>query len=106
MTASSIVFAVFLGVCTVSAFGQIPPPAPGAKDPLAQDPKQPARTDNNKTDPSKGDADKPDQTGVSAQKPADDKNPEILDDENATPEQRASTEYSGPAVLSRGISAS
>ncbi|HEY3836716.1 MAG TPA: hypothetical protein VGL72_09095 [Bryobacteraceae bacterium] len=32
--------------------------------------------------------------------------PEIMDDPNATPEQKASAEYSGPAVLSRGISAS
>ena len=31
--------------------------------------------------------------------------PEIVDD-NATPEQKASAEYSGPAVLSRGITAS
>jgi hypothetical protein len=32
--------------------------------------------------------------------------PDIVDDPNATPEQKASAEYSGPAVLSRGISAS
>lgn len=32
--------------------------------------------------------------------------PEIVEDPNATPEQKASAEYSGPAVLSRGISAS
>lgn len=32
--------------------------------------------------------------------------PDIVEDPNATPEQKASAEYSGPAVLSRGISAS
>jgi hypothetical protein len=133
MTAFRFVIAAFVGFCTVAAYGQTPNTAPdqsttspapnqptggpinGARDngqnsgnpnnqapagqvinPLSNAPKTPntpgqnPNSANQNTDDEKGKLEGPD----------------IVDDSNATPEQRASAEYSGPAVLSRGISAS
>ena len=119
MTASRIAIAAFIGLCTVSAFGQIPQPPPASTDPAAQipNPATPAKPDKpqepNKPEDKRIGANQPDDTTGKSDKTSkgneakgEQEGPEILDDSNATPEQKASAEYSGPAVLSRGISAS
>lgn len=105
MTASRIVITAFVGLWSISAFAQDTPPgnqagqqgqtAPDTNNngPAAADQNN-GKTNNPNTDPN---------AVTSIQPPT---GPEIVDDPNATPEQKASAEYSGPAVLSRGISAS
>jgi hypothetical protein len=117
MTASRIVIAAFLGLWPVTALAQVAPPA--ASDPNSPGQQgQPAAGTNRgvidnriNNDPGQGKAGEPNAagngagtTGADAQSPPS--GPDIIDDPNATPEQKASAEYSGPAVLSRGISAS
>jgi len=126
MTASRIVIAAFVGMCGVAAFGQNPPTATGTPTdqtaptpngrptgaPIngARDPRQTPGARNNQvggkttTDPNGDGKDAKDNTDENGQPPRE--GPDIIDDPNATPEQKASAEYSGPAVLSRGISAS
>jgi len=125
MTASRIVIAAFVGLCGVAAFGQNPPTATGTTDPTAtapngrqtgapvngaRDPRQAPGARNNQiggkntTDPNGDNKDAKENVDENGQTPRE--GPDIIDDPNATPEQKASAEYSGPAVLSRGISAS
>jgi hypothetical protein len=122
MFASRIIFTVFVGLATFGAFGQTPPTpattdptqgqAAGGQNPGGQEPKganqglrNNQRTSATQAGTPNGDATDATQT-TEAKKPGPMDGPEIVDDPNATPEQRASAEYSGPAVLSRGISAS
>jgi hypothetical protein len=109
MTASRIVIAAFVGLSTFAAFGQVQPPATGSQDtttpPVApaagpvNGPRDSGQTNGNRnnqtTDANAQNGEKPLPPG-----------PDIIDDPSYTPEQKASAEYSGPAVLSRGISAS
>jgi len=128
MTASRIVIAAFVGLCGVAAFGQNPPAATGTTDPTAttpngrptgapvngaRDPRQAPGARNNQvggktTRDLNGDGkdakDTKENTDENELTPRE--GPDIIDDPNATPEQKASAEYSGPAVLSRGIAAS
>lgn len=98
-------------------FAQIPPsPTNPANGPDQQNSANP--TVGNDTGVSKGGTAKPNNTlsspkkttGPTVTQPAQTGNgteePQIGDDSNLTPEQKASVEYSGPAVLSRGITAS
>ncbi len=127
MLASRIVIAAFAGLCSISAFAQIPaaqtnttnttngtvpqtgatgasPGAPQNTNPrnTAQDTSVP---DANRANPKQGDTTDATANQSTGTNPKSE-GPEIVDDPNATPEQKASAEYSGPAVLSRGISAS
>ncbi len=115
MTASRIVIAAFVGLYSVSGFAQVPPGAP----PSSNSPDQQGQTAGGAGNHAGGQANAGDPTALTS--PATQQNgaqttgaegqsppsgPDIIDDPNATPEQKASAEYSGPAVLSRGISAS
>jgi hypothetical protein len=134
MTASRIAIPAFFGLWTALCYGQIPPTPPGGTGPTMPAPQgqntgsatkgqtqgnrnTPAGAASNQddgaqsnSDPTKGPIKNGANTDASAngnQKgDGTDAGPEILDDSNATPEEKASAEYSGPAVLSRGISAS
>ncbi len=108
----------FAGLCAIAAFGQIPPPAPGTNPtnnppPQGQpggvnkgprDASQNTGNQNNQAGDKTTNPDGTQTTGDKGQTPP--QGPEIVDDSDATPEQKASAEYSGPAILSRGISAS
>jgi hypothetical protein len=113
MSASRLATAAFVWLCTAVAFGQIPvPPTPapgttgGANGTQGQtgpangprDNRQNTQTGNPNSDTNGAQDQSKDQMNPNG--------PDIVDDANATPEQKASAEYSGPAVLSRGISAS
>jgi hypothetical protein len=118
MTALRIAFAALLCFGNATMFAQIPPSATSPADaPDQQNPAQPGGKDNST---SKGVTAKPNDN-LSSPKPSigptvtqpnrtgnttDSEEPEIKDDSNLTPEQKASVEYAGPAVLSRGITAS
>ena len=118
MSASRLIFITFLGLCSVAAFGQTPVPAPGTDQ---KEPAQPSTAPNRGArDSSQRTGNNPNQTEEQGANPngaatADTAQPQrrtsdipdiINDDPNTTPEEKASAEYSGPAVLSRGISAS
>src|ERR1700722_15284312 len=105
MTASRIVIAAFLGLWSICAFGQATPaPAP---PPTTPDQQGQASGATNPPQSNAGDANATkNDTGGMPDAEKSPSGPDIVDDPNATPEQKASAEYSGPAVLSRGISAS
>src|SRR5579884_1451703 len=115
MTASRMIAAAFLGLCTMAAFGQIPPPPPGNTNPNNPTQGQPAPgtvngpRDTRQTPAGQNDNQRPQDNGMQnadQNSQAPNQGPDIVDDPNATPEEKASAEYAGPAVLSRGISAS
>ena len=104
-------------MCALTTFGQVSPPSPGTQDPNNPAQAQPAPPANNQPRDTRQnpagqtDGTKPKQNDSAAQngdqnEQTQNAGPEIVDDPNATPEEKASAEYSGPAVLSRGISAS
>ena len=119
MTALRIAFTALLCFGSVTVFAQIPPSTTSpANVPNQQNPAQPETGKDNNA--SKGVTAKPNDN-LSSPKPStgptvtqlnrtgntsDSEEPEIKDDSNLTPEQKASVEYAGPAVLSRGIKAS
>lgn len=116
MTASRIVIAAFAGLGWLSVFAQVSPPGtsdqqnqttaqpnPGAPANDANSPAGNSPAGNNPAAKDGKGTTKDDKTMTSIPLPT---GPEIVEDPNATPEQKASAEYAGPAVLSRGISAS
>src|SRR5215469_9672749 len=118
MTALRIAFAALLCFGGATVFAQIPPSATSPAD--APDQQNPAQSGGKDNSTSKGVTAKPNDN-LSSPKPSigptvtqpnrtgnstDSEEPEIKDDSNLTPEQKASVEYAGPAVLSRGITAS
>jgi hypothetical protein len=133
MTAFRFVIAAFAGFCTLAAYAQTPTTTPDQST-TSPAPNQPTGgpingARNNGQNPSNPDnqapggqvvnplsnapktPNAPGQNPTGANQNTDEnagklEGPDIVDDSNATPEQRASAEYSGPAVLSRGISAS
>jgi hypothetical protein len=118
MTASRFVIAAFVGFWSISVFAQSQapaPPVPPSQDQQSQPAGAPGQGQQNQTPgtPGQGQANPPDANapktdtgGMPDAEKAPLTGPDIVDDPNATPEQKASAEYSGPAVLSRGISAS
>jgi hypothetical protein len=124
MTASRIVFAAFVWLGGATAFAQIPVPTNTTNGPDQQAPSSGTNDATRDDGAAKGnqagvkpDPNKPNntlsspKTTMSRKTATDDQKeksdePEIGDDSNLTPEQKASVEYAGPAVLSRGITAS
>jgi hypothetical protein len=116
MLVSRFVFIAVIGLSTVVCFGQTPPSEGQSASGPANGPRD--SNQNSVVRPSQSRGQTQDQTGKPADSsanstqnsnqnpPALPPGPEIIDDPNATPEQKASAEYAGPAVLSRGISAS
>jgi len=91
----------------MSAFAQVQPPAtnnPNGSDQPGQIPGQ--TTQGQATTPTDPNAPKTSALGTPDNEKSTENGPDIVDDPNATPEQKASAQYSGPAVLSRGISSS
>jgi len=113
MTVFRILIAAFVGLWQLSALAQSPPTPTNTTSPDQQGQTvggtNSGARDNRINPQGQGDANDPNAvkndsgnmntTGTPA-------GPDIADDSNATPEEKASAEYSGPAVLSRGISAS